>query len=171
MAEIWGTPDGQGPVFDSREQAEYVNAVLRRWWNTIVTRLNDGYPYIPFLERAAEGQERGEEWAAGFMHGMVLRRDAWMGQAESEEFRTFFGGILLLSSEARQIALEEGDTVPEREKLVEALPLSILGMHMFWREMDDRPEGWTGQRRRAKVGRNEPCPCGSGRKYKRCCGK
>jgi len=22
-----------------------------------------------------------------------------------------------------------------------------------------------------KVGRNEPCPCGSGRKYKHCCGK
>lgn len=26
-------------------------------------------------------------------------------------------------------------------------------------------------RRVAKVGRNEPCPCGSGRKYKACCGK
>ena len=23
----------------------------------------------------------------------------------------------------------------------------------------------------AKVGRNDPCPCGSGKKYKRCCGK
>ena len=22
-----------------------------------------------------------------------------------------------------------------------------------------------------KIGRNEPCPCGSGRKYKKCCGK
>ena len=22
-----------------------------------------------------------------------------------------------------------------------------------------------------KVGRNDPCPCGSGRKYKKCCGK
>lgn len=22
-----------------------------------------------------------------------------------------------------------------------------------------------------EVGRNEPCPCGSGKKYKRCCGK
>jgi SWIM/SEC-C metal-binding protein len=22
-----------------------------------------------------------------------------------------------------------------------------------------------------KVGRNEPCPCGSGRKYKKCCGE
>jgi uncharacterized protein YecA (UPF0149 family) len=22
-----------------------------------------------------------------------------------------------------------------------------------------------------KIGRNDPCPCGSGRKYKRCCGE
>lgn len=26
-------------------------------------------------------------------------------------------------------------------------------------------------RKEAKVGRNDPCPCGSGRKYKKCCGK
>jgi len=24
---------------------------------------------------------------------------------------------------------------------------------------------------RAKIGRNEPCPCGSGKKYKKCCGQ
>lgn len=29
----------------------------------------------------------------------------------------------------------------------------------------------TYRRRAAKVGRNDPCPCGSGRKYKHCCGK
>ncbi len=23
----------------------------------------------------------------------------------------------------------------------------------------------------SKVGRNEPCPCGSGKKYKKCCGR
>ena len=23
----------------------------------------------------------------------------------------------------------------------------------------------------AKIGRNDPCPCGSGRKYKKCCGR
>ncbi|MDE5777170.1 MAG: SEC-C domain-containing protein, partial [Lachnospiraceae bacterium] len=22
-----------------------------------------------------------------------------------------------------------------------------------------------------KIGRNDPCPCGSGRKYKQCCGR
>ena len=23
----------------------------------------------------------------------------------------------------------------------------------------------------AKIGRNDPCPCGSGKKYKKCCGR
>ena len=27
------------------------------------------------------------------------------------------------------------------------------------------------RREAAKVGRNQPCPCGSGKKYKKCCGK
>ena len=26
------------------------------------------------------------------------------------------------------------------------------------------------KRTSSKIGRNEPCPCGSGKKYKRCCG-
>jgi preprotein translocase subunit SecA len=26
------------------------------------------------------------------------------------------------------------------------------------------------QRQEIKVGRNEPCPCGSGKKFKKCCG-
>lgn len=27
------------------------------------------------------------------------------------------------------------------------------------------------QKRNHKIGRNEPCPCGSGKKYKQCCGR
>ena len=26
-------------------------------------------------------------------------------------------------------------------------------------------------KRKVKIGRNDPCPCGSGKKYKQCCGK
>jgi preprotein translocase subunit SecA len=29
----------------------------------------------------------------------------------------------------------------------------------------------TVRREGKKVGRNDPCPCGSGKKYKKCCGK
>lgn len=37
--------------------------------------------------------------------------------------------------------------------------------------MNDRLEQLPDERlvRRVKVGRNSPCPCGSGRKFKKCC--
>jgi preprotein translocase subunit SecA len=34
---------------------------------------------------------------------------------------------------------------------------------------DSRPK--TVRRQTEKIGRNDPCPCGSGKKYKKCCGK
>lgn len=53
-----------------------------------------------------------------------------------------------------------------------------LGERSFFRRVDGklyyvdgvalRPEAY--QRPEAKVGRNDPCPCGSGKKYKKCCG-
>lgn len=33
----------------------------------------------------------------------------------------------------------------------------------------DGTESYT--RMQPKIGRNDPCPCGSGKKYKKCCGK
>ncbi|MDO5387802.1 MAG: preprotein translocase subunit SecA [Clostridia bacterium] len=37
--------------------------------------------------------------------------------------------------------------------------------------MDESTGGTTRVRKEPKVGRNDPCPCGSGKKYKQCCGK
>ena len=37
-------------------------------------------------------------------------------------------------------------------------------------EPEDTGGGNTPIRKKSKVGRNDPCPCGSGKKYKRCCG-
>jgi len=34
----------------------------------------------------------------------------------------------------------------------------------------ESPEIETARRAQPKVGRNQPCPCGSGKKYKKCCG-
>jgi preprotein translocase subunit SecA len=34
-----------------------------------------------------------------------------------------------------------------------------------------RPQPQTYHRAQPKVGRNDPCPCGSGKKYKKCCGR
>jgi preprotein translocase subunit SecA len=35
---------------------------------------------------------------------------------------------------------------------------------------EDTPANQTIKRESEKVGRNDPCPCGSGKKYKKCCG-
>lgn len=41
-----------------------------------------------------------------------------------------------------------------------------------WRFMDGKIFGPPPERRvQPKIGRNEPCPCGSGKKYKKCCEK
>jgi len=33
-------------------------------------------------------------------------------------------------------------------------------MFWFWKKKDEFPK---------EIGRNDPCPCGSGKKYKKCC--
>jgi SWIM/SEC-C metal-binding protein len=39
-------------------------------------------------------------------------------------------------------------------------------------DLETLMQGGTAPIRRAQtVGRNDPCPCGSGRKFKRCCGQ
>jgi len=37
--------------------------------------------------------------------------------------------------------------------------------------LDYNIKGETIEKTEKKIGRNEPCPCGSGKKYKKCCGK
>lgn len=66
------------------------------------------------------------------------------GQSMKEEFADESAAF---SSMNGQEMLEEG-AVPEREKRQETV-----------------------KRNQPKVGRNDPCPCGSGKKYKHCCGR
>ena len=68
-----------------------------------------------------------------------------------------------------------------KERLVEAMAVewernlamdgqdpAIIAIRQFWHAQDLLPAAPL--RTGPKIGRNDPCPCGSGRKYKRCCG-
>jgi peptide deformylase len=46
----------------------------------------------------------------------------------------------------------------------------LQGVCLPWKEGAEECEKTVVVRKAAKVGRNQPCPCGSGRKFKRCCG-
>ena len=56
--------------------------------------------------------------------------------------------------------------------LLTVLPEAVKVLQEFGRHMDERGKGelvHNQQARSNKIGRNEPCPCGSGKKYKKCC--
>jgi preprotein translocase subunit SecA len=60
----------------------------------------------------------------------------------------------------------EGEARPQRAP--QRLPQPPKQQPMFFSGGDATPQ--TVKRREAKVGRNDPCPCGSGKKYKKCHG-
>ncbi|TNF50252.1 preprotein translocase subunit SecA, partial [bacterium] len=57
---------------------------------------------------------------------------------------------------------QEEETLPRRREQQISLGRGDSG--------GDRAKPKTVKRKEAKIGRNEPCPCGSGKKYKKCCG-
>ncbi len=72
----------------------------------------------------------------------------------------------LIEEDVREDAMSEETAVlifPPTQVILEAFDAAIEGR---------RPGVTIGPvtRKTVKVGRNEPCPCGSGKKYKRCCG-
>lgn len=81
-------------------------------------------------------------------------------------------GLLLLAEIARgdtEVALDDPIMTEAPDKIADWIV--ILNE---WRFANYRPVQDIGQTADLapgkKVGRNEPCPCGSGKKYKKCCG-
>jgi len=73
-------------------------------------------------------------------------------------------------------AAREGDTVkgvfqslPQEFRHDDVTPMSRMSSASRETEDFEPPEQY--KREAPKVGRNDPCPCGSGKKYKKCCGK
>jgi len=60
---------------------------------------------------------------------------------------------------------------PEASKLRDAIAPNVRALHAYWLTRRARGVQDLARRDRAplRVGRNEPCPCGSGKKYKKCC--
>ena len=52
------------------------------------------------------------------------------------------------------------------EKILEDKSIYGIELHKFIEIIEKKKP-----KRTKKVGRNDPCPCGSGKKYKQCCGK
>jgi uncharacterized protein len=127
---------------------------------------------------ARNGDIIWEIWVEGFAAALSLRPAVWRQLLDADrETANAMAGLLLLTD----IVRGELDDIPQEDvdKLREAAPTLIPGWVVTlheWRLANSRTPSVLEQAAtppsatRGKVGRNEPCPCGSGKKYKRCCG-
>jgi len=153
-------------IHNNNEMVAKAHQLLTRMWNTIADRLGASYAHSPLLEQLNE--PAGRHWAVGFLEGMDAMDANWARADDDDEMSMFLRPILRLALDDGE-ELQEFRMTPERRaEDITVLRPSILGLHSTLRLRNLRaPQQPT---KSIKVGRNEPCPCGSGKKFKRCCG-
>lgn len=182
---VWGQ-EGL-PEFDNMEDMQSVLDLIMAHYNRVAEMLTPPASFGPVIDEVqATGEVMWEFWMEGFSTAMALRPDAWkkITQSGDEYAMAALMGIMSLSKFARersryskseQIERDDDavdliiDSVLELNRYTKGLPPEALFEGMLW-ETPNPANAPFAPHRNTKVGRNEPCPCGSGKKYKKCCG-
>jgi uncharacterized protein len=184
LPEVWGL-DGE-PEFASMKQAEATIGAVMAHYNRVAENLaSRTKPYEIVLEQAeGEDEPLWEFWISGFEQAMRLRLDAWEPFWAADDDITV-GAIMMMTAlidlEAGESSLPQENQDLLKDEACEIIPSLVVTMNDWIKSQAQVPMGgtpdWFGganvnsaPARSNKVGRNEPCSCGSGRKYKRCCG-
>ena len=162
--------------FASDEEAAEVAALLDKLAQHTARQLGEGLGLDLVCYPAEEGEEELAPWADGYLLGVGLSDPAWYDAGEPEEVDELLHPFLLLSGHLKAHAEEEGEPwmTPEEEKAqVEAARAHFYdAIHAAWEwGFEQRVNRVPVKREEAKTGRNDPCPCGSGKKYKACHGR
>jgi len=171
-----GTEDGD-LIFESLEEAQRFTMLVSRHWNYVNHQLSDGEVYLPLVLENQRGEYGGNDWANGFMTGTHLRHGIWSELINDEEHGGPIVPIMALAYEnhpdPKMRPFKEPIDDKKRDDLILASAAGVMRMHAYFfaQRSSYLPETGTFIRRRKKVGRNAPCPCGSGKKYKQCCGR
>ncbi|MFA6013453.1 MAG: UPF0149 family protein [Gallionellaceae bacterium] len=181
LPRIWGPSKDDAPTFASSAQKERIIDLISRHLNAIVWNLQqEDEPFEPVFDlNVYVDDEReyvdGEMWAHGYMTGINFNRDSWKALLESKHGADMLRPIYLLGAE--EVTEEEEQLVQtpaQREELSRTIPVSVGWIFKFWapqrRAEEIRISGKSPASENLKISRNAPCICGSGRKYKKCCG-
>lgn len=146
-----------GPIIAGEKKAESAEALMRARYSSYV--IGD----IEFLKSSSTkavqadfDEAASRAWSASATwHGLEIIRTEGGGAADAKgvvEFRALYSanGEFCNHHEVSQFVKEADGWKFEDGGLVGETPI---------------------KREEPKVGRNDPCPCGSGKKYKKCCGK
>ena len=161
--------------FASDDEANEIIALIMRHWNAISRALNGDDLYFPILLEDEAGNARANDWAQAFYRGMELSsRESWAQLLGDDVHGGMIVPILVLAHEQDPDPEMRSGIINEkqREKTIAAMVAGLKKIHDYFaphRRSTAHEAAATYRRSAPKVGRNDPCPCGSGRKYKQCC--
>ena len=126
-------------------------------------------------DEARDSLQTGVMWADGFNTAVEAFATEWPEPEPDSEEAVWFdncrmrvSALLLPQAELATYLAEEypGETL-ERDQLVDEACFAVQDLRVYWLDHAPKPET---RRVAPQPGRNDPCPCGSGRKFKKCHG-
>jgi len=179
-------PDDADPQWLARTQALILrrHAALNRaivddgWFNPLILEFDDEHPMAPPAEPEAESEPMNPvsqalmPWVAGFHHATMCFPDLTEldDDAVVNALARLYRHLPAETAEEREVVemLERESPLATLDDAIEELVVTIADLEDLTRESRYKVDTVT--RDAPKVGRNDPCPCGSGKKYKHCHG-
>lgn len=167
--KIWGG-EAHAPKWGDIKEAEHFTDMLMTFYNKVLDDMSIGMCEPLFAVVTLE--ERTSMVVGGWCHGFVRGLTLWGELAGKDK------SVLLDAIEPMQLFTRSkgnGECIQEREPEPDEIEtcrleiepaIEVLYQHFHGKK---RRTGLTPVHEAAKVGRNDPCPCGSGKKFKKCC--
>ncbi|GBR29379.1 UPF0149 family protein [Kozakia baliensis] len=162
-------PDEEGDLVLEHENDA---RLILRHYNTVLRDLDRGR-YAPLFDiDTRHGEVLWELWIEGFERAMALRPEAWdsfLLDPDEAVLRALVGlrKLVAMTDAPPDSSDELGALLTQTAP--DIIPDWVQTLHAE-RLSNDMDQFSNAPAQSTKVGRNEPCPCGSGKKYKKCCG-
>lgn len=176
LPAVWGETEEEEMVWDSTEKMQRILDLVMRMYNDRVQDLHEDIDaYDPLIYQSQhEGKPVPilDEWCTGFIHAIELDLEGWQPLVKTDDPEDAGGlltPMLLYGTEEGWNQLKDNPALAERHQdFADAIGPCVIGIRDYW--LPHRKAASTFRRETEKVGRNDPCPCGSGKKFKKCCG-
>ena len=161
---------GENPEYENREQAQEVLDLVIGFYNQCVHAVAAEDFTLLVYEREG-GKDDLETWCAGYLEGVDLAVPSWYEAVDPDEVDELLFPFIVLAGELPEQERRQYKPA-EWRRLVnscdDALDDAIVLVREYWKVLRNPPKSV--RRESPKTGRNDPCPCGSGKKFKQCCG-
>lgn len=157
------------PEFASRDQArEFLDTSVSAYNGVVASITEDRYRLLFSLPESPSAEElkRISSWSEGFIKGL---RITGVESAEfDDDFATLMSPIAYCARpDYFDSAGEDADHLARLKRIADEMPENVAALRNYFFLFLQRRSL---QNRNLKAGRNDPCPCGSGKKFKHCHG-